>query len=72
MTQRLSKTALAWIAALGGALGLHRFALRGLGDRWGWLHVLATGVGGYGAWRMRRFGVDDRLGSVLVDRKSVV
>ena len=41
------------LAAVTGGLGLHRFYLRGLGDRWGWVHiasvpltgiVLATGI----------------------------
>ena len=32
-----SKTTTAWLAFLGGPLGLHRFYLRGLGDWLGWL-----------------------------------
>ena len=61
-----SKAVATWLAVAGGSLGLHRFYLHGAGDAWAWLHVLATLVGGYGFWRMREFGTDDRLGSLLV------
>jgi hypothetical protein len=37
-----SKTLAAWLAFLGGPIGLHRFYLYGLGDRWGWLLPLPT------------------------------
>ena len=40
-----SKTLATWIALLGGSLGLHRFYLHGLRDRWGWLHPLPTLLG---------------------------
>ena len=66
MTARLSKTALAWLAVLGGTLGLHRFAVRGPRDAVGWLHVAAALVGAVGWWRLRREGVDDVTGGVLV------
>jgi len=29
------------ITALFGGIGLHRFYVRGLGDKWGWLHAAA-------------------------------
>jgi TM2 domain-containing membrane protein YozV len=61
-----SKTVTTWLAVVGGSLGLHRFYLRGPGDLLAWLHVPPTLVGAYGFWRMREFGTDDRLGSVLV------
>jgi hypothetical protein len=61
-----SKMLATWLAILGGSLGLHRFYLHGLGDRWGWLYPLPTLAGAYGVWRMRELGVDDRLGGVLV------
>ena len=66
MTGRLSKTAMAWLAVLGGTVGLHRFALRGPGDAMGWLHAAAALVGGTGWWRLKQEGVDDVLGGVLV------
>ena len=34
-----SKTLAALLALLTGALGLHRFYLNGIADRWGWLHA---------------------------------
>ena len=55
-----------WLALVGGSLGLHRFYLHGRGDVWAWLHPAPTLVGAYGFWRMREFGVDDALGSLLV------
>lgn len=61
-----SKTFATWVAFLGGGLGLHRFYLHGLGDRWGWLFPLPTLVGGYGVLRMRRFGIDDLPAWVLI------
>lgn len=66
MTAAPSKTAIAWLAVVGGTLGLHRFALRGGRDVGGWLHAGAAVVGAVGWWRLRREGVDDVLGGVLV------
>lgn len=60
------KSLTTWIAVLGGPLGLHRFYLRGLRDPWGWLHAVATFVGGLGVLRMRELGIDDRLAWLLV------
>jgi hypothetical protein len=61
-----SKTLATWAALLGGSLGLHRFYLHGLRDRWGWLHPWPTLVGLYGVVRMRELGQDDRLAWVLI------
>lgn len=61
-----SKTLATWAALLGGSLGLHRFYLYGLRDRWGWLHPWPTLVGLYGVLRMRELGQDDRLAWVLI------
>ncbi len=61
-----SKALVTWLALLGGSLGLHRFYLHGGGDLWAWAYPLPTLAGAYGFWRMREFGVDDRLGSLLV------
>ena len=61
-----SKVVATWLAVAGGSLGLHRFYLRGAGDAWAWLHVMPALVGGYGFWRMREYGTEDRLGSLLV------
>ncbi|MEO8835628.1 MAG: hypothetical protein ABI364_02705 [Caldimonas sp.] len=61
-----SRAVAAWLAFLGGSLGLHRFYLYGVRDPWAWLHPWPTLVGAYGFWRLREYGVDDRLGSLLV------
>ena len=61
-----SKTIATWLALLGGSLGLHRFYLYGLGDRWGWLLWLPTLLGAYGVERMRALGQDDRLAWLLI------
>jgi hypothetical protein len=61
-----SKTLATWIALLGGALGLHRFYLKGFRDPWGWLHVPATLLGGLGVRRVQELGQDDRLAWMLM------
>ena len=61
-----SKTLATWIAIVGGSLGLHRFNLHGLRDRWGWLHPLPTLLGLYGIQRVQAFGQDDRLSWLLI------
>ena len=61
-----SRAVAAWLALVGGGLGLHRFYLHGPRDLWAWLHPWPTFVGAYGFWRMREFGVDDARGSLLV------
>jgi hypothetical protein len=61
-----SKTLAAWLALLGGPLGLHRFYLRGLGDRLGWLLPIPTALGLYGLERVQQYGQDDVLSWLLV------
>ena len=61
-----SKTLATWIALVGGGLGLHRFYLHGLGDRWGWLFPLPTLIGVYGVQRMRALGADDHIAWVCI------
>jgi len=65
-TPHKSKTVATWLAFVGGALGLHRFYLFGLGDWLGWLHPLPTLVGLYGLQRVSAFGQDDQLAWLLV------
>lgn len=60
------KTVAAWLAFLGGPLGLHRFYLRGLGDLLGWLLPIPTALGLYGIQRVQQFGQDDALSWALV------
>ena len=61
-----NKTTAAWLAFLGGPLGMHRFYLRGLGDWLGWLLPIPTAVGVYGIERAQNFGLDDHLSWVLI------
>ena len=61
-----SKTIAAWLALVGGPLGLHRFYLRGIGDILGWLLPVPTLVGAYGVLRMWSLGQDDALSWILV------
>ena len=61
-----SRAVAAWLALIGGSIGLHRFYLHGARDVWAWLHPWPTLVGAYGFWRMREFGVDDARGALLV------
>ena len=61
-----SKTAAAWLAFLGGPLGLHRFYLHGLRDAAGWFLPLPTLLGAYGIDRVLKYGQDDRLSWALV------
>lgn len=56
-----SKTLATWLSVFGGAFGLHRFYLRGLGDLLGWLHILPTSLGLFGVQRLETFGQDDPL-----------
>jgi len=41
-TSHKNKTLTTLLAALSGGIGLHRFYLHGLRDRFGWLHVLSA------------------------------
>lgn len=61
-----NKTVAAWLAFVGGPLGLHRFYLRGGRDWLGWLLWIPSVMGVYGVLRMREFGVDDRWSWVLL------
>ena len=61
-----SKTLAAWLAFLGGPLGLHRFYLHGLGDLLGWALPIPTALGLYGIQRVQQFGQDDQLSWLLV------
>lgn len=61
-----SKTLAAWLALIGGTLGLHRLYLHGLGDRWAWLHPLPTALGVIGLHRHLTLGQDDRLAWLLL------
>lgn len=61
-----NKTAAAWLAFLGGPLGLHRFYLRGFGDVAGWLLPIPTALGIYGIERAQQFGLDDQWSWVLI------
>jgi hypothetical protein len=61
-----NKTAAAWLAFFGGPLGLHRFYLRGMADRLGWLLPLPTLAGLYGIERVQQYGLDDVWSWLLV------
>jgi hypothetical protein len=61
-----NKTLAAWLAFLGGPLGLHRFYLRGLNDTLGWLLPIPTALGLYGIERVLQHGVDDKPSWVLI------
>jgi hypothetical protein len=61
-----NKTLAAWLAFLGGPLGLHRFYLHGLGDMLGWLLPMPTALGLYGIQRVQEYGLDDPWSWVLM------
>lgn len=61
-----NKTVAAWLAFVGGPLGLHRFYLHGLGDLWGWVLPIPTALGLYGIQRVKQFGLDDMASWVLI------
>jgi hypothetical protein len=61
-----NKTVAAWLAFLGGPLGLHRMYLFGLGDLIAWLCPIPTALGLYGIERVRHYGLDDQLSWVLI------
>lgn len=66
MSRYRSKTAATWLAFSVGALGLHRFYLKGWKDPVGWLYPLPTLAGWVGVQRMRQIGQDDMLAWLLV------
>ena len=61
-----NKTIAAWLAFVGGPLGLHRFYLHGLGDTLGWLLPIPTALGLYGIQRVQTLGQDDPLSWALI------
>lgn len=61
-----NKTVAAWLAALGGSMGLHRFYLHGWSDWMGWLHPIAAALGWWGVERVQTYGQDDHLSWVLI------
>ena len=61
-----NKTLAAWLAFVGGPLGLHRFYLHGLGDAPGWLLPIPTALGVYGVERARLYGLDDGWSWLLI------
>jgi hypothetical protein len=61
-----NKTIAAWLAFIGGQLGLHRLYLFGFGDVWAWMHPIAAALGWWGVERVRAYGQDDQLAWLLV------
>jgi hypothetical protein len=61
-----NKTLAAWLAFLGGPLGLHRFYLKGPWDLLGWVLPIPTALGLYGIERVRSYGLDDVWSWVLI------
>ena len=66
MARMKNKTLAAWLAFLGGPLGLHRFYLHGLGDLIGWLLPIPTALGIYGIQRVQQMGQDDHTSWMLI------
>ncbi|MBI1891490.1 MAG: hypothetical protein HYS18_12640 [Burkholderiales bacterium] len=46
MKPHKNKVLATFLAAIGGAVGLHRFYLHGWKDRWGWLHLASLPLSG--------------------------
>jgi phosphate/sulfate permease len=61
-----NKTTAAFLALIGGQLGLHRLYLFGMNDLWAWVHPIAAALGWWGVERVRQYGQDDQLSWVLV------
>lgn len=61
-----NKTVAAWLAFVGGPLGLHRFYLHGAGDMLGWLLPIPTALGVYGVQRVQQWGQDDQFSWMLI------
>lgn len=61
-----NKTIAAWLALLGGPLGLHRLYLYGMGDTLAWLHPIPTALGIYGIQRVQQYGLDDQWSWILI------
>jgi hypothetical protein len=62
---RKNKTIAAWLAFIGGQLGLHRLYLFGWADIWAWMHPVVAAMGWWGVQRMQVHGQDDRLAWLL-------
>ena len=63
---RKNKTIAAWLAFLGGQLGLHRLYLYGWRDALAWMHPVVAAMGWWGVERVRLHGQDDHLAWVLI------
>ncbi|MRD46565.1 TM2 domain-containing protein [Caenimonas koreensis] len=61
-----NKTVAAWLAFVGGPIGLHRFYLHGFGDWLGWALPIPTAIGVYGISRVQQYGLDDPWSWVLI------
>ena len=61
-----NKTLAAWLAFVGGPLGLHRFYLHGITDMLGWLLPIPTALGIYGIQRVQQLGQDDHTSWMLI------
>ena len=61
-----NKTVAAFLALIGGQLGLHRLYLFGMSDLWAWAHPMAAALGWWGIERVKKYGQDDQLSWVLV------
>jgi hypothetical protein len=61
-----NKTLAAWLAFVGGPLGLHRFYLYGFTDLLGWALPIPAALGLYGIQRVQRYGLDDPWSWVLI------
>ena len=61
-----NKTLAAWLAFVGGPLGLHRFYLHGITDMLGWLLPIPTALGIYGIQRVQQLGQDDHTSLMLI------
>ena len=61
-----SKTLAAWLALVGGPLGLHRFYLHAWATSSAWLLPIPTALGLYGIERVQKLGQDDTLSWLLI------
>jgi len=61
-----NKTFAAWLAFIGGPLGLHCFYLGGWRSLLGWLLPIPTLLGVYGLQRVHLYGLDDFWSWVLI------
>ena len=61
-----NKTLAAWLALIGGQLGLHRLYLYGVKDTWAWVHPIVAAAGWIGVERVRQYGQDDQLAWLLI------